>query len=229
MKSMLSFLWRKKYSGVAVQARAVPVVATAVGSPANLLARKGSGRKVRTTIETSTVFNQFEQLKRFQNAQNLSPGSPVADKIKETKPFPKIPLLVLVAILSAVTASIVVLVYATLFIQKPIVVVSSSGLGGSDHMQYQVAALPSVRPQAIKTGNFQLGVFVANLTDDNKLSRQRPRQHRKKVIASLAATLDMKIKDVKWRRNIAEAAAHVVGAVKKELSITHDDLENLSI
>lgn len=206
MKSIVSFLWKKRSSKAPVEASAVPVIATAVSSPTNLLARESSGRKVKKLVDTSTVFNQFEQLKRFQNANSYSPN---IVKNKQPKSYTKIPLLFLVAILSAITASVVVLLCSVFFNQKTIVITPNK-LEATKQFQYQIGSA-NFAPRI--PGSFQLDVIVA--------------PHRFKRMESLGA-LKHKVlqdgskprKDIKWRQKIAKVA----GRVKKELSLTEDDL-----
>ena len=116
---MLSFL-RKRVIGSSSKGKSqIPVLATAVATPLPILSREVNGRNVKKGIDTSIVYNQFEQLRKFQHLNNLSNSSISADHVKrpkkETNSFPQLQLLVLVALISAVTASIVVLMYSTLF------------------------------------------------------------------------------------------------------------------
>ena len=124
---MLSSL-KKKILGTPTTPKATPVpaIATAVASPVSLLARETSGRNIRKIVDTNTVYNQFEQLKRFQHSNSPSDVS-YQEKLdkplftpekaqKKSAPRAKLPVaLLLVAIVSAITASVIVLLYTHLY------------------------------------------------------------------------------------------------------------------
>jgi len=112
---MLPF-FKKRVLGISPKPVAVPVAATAFASPVPLLARDASGRNVKKVVDTSTVFNQFEQLKKFQHI-NSTPDKAYEEKIPSSKrQSTKVPwlLLIVVAIVSSITASVVVLTYTTM-------------------------------------------------------------------------------------------------------------------
>lgn len=143
---MLSSL-KKKILGTPSTPKAtlVPVVATAVASPVSLLARETSGRNIRKIVDTNTVYNQFEQLKKFQHInspsdiiyQEKSDKSYItpekAQKKSHVNGNAKLPVgLLLVALVSAVTASVVVLLYTHLYVMTS-VSAPSNGLVSQHH------------------------------------------------------------------------------------------------
>lgn len=123
--AMLSSIKRKIF-GTPSTPKPIPVV-TAIASPISPLARETNGRHVRKVVDTNTVYNQFEQLKRFQHInspsdvfyqdkQDRSYITPEKrHKVSSTKAnFPV--MLVFVAVVSALTASVVVLLYIHLYV-----------------------------------------------------------------------------------------------------------------
>jgi len=136
---MLSSL-KKKILGTPTTPKATPVqvVATAVASSVSLLARETSGRNIRKIVDTNTVYNQFEQLKRFQHSNSPSdicykdkldkPFIITPEKTqKQSSPRAKLPVaLLLVAIVSAITASVIVLLYTHLYVNVSGPVLSSA-------------------------------------------------------------------------------------------------------
>lgn len=116
---MLPF-FKKRVLGISPKPVAVPVVATAFASPVPLLGRDASGRNVKKVVDTSTVFNQFEQLKKFQHI-NSTPDKVFEEKIpsiSSKRQSAKVPwlLLIVVAIVSSITASVVILTYTSLHV-----------------------------------------------------------------------------------------------------------------
>lgn len=226
MKAALSFIFRRKPPSSPVQASAVPVIATALASPTNLLSRESSGRKGKRNIDTATVFNQFEQLKRFQNAQNSNPSSPVAEKPKEIRNSPSLSLLLFVAILSAVIASVTVLVYSSVFMHKPIVLVASRGIYGDSNIVYQVATLPLVKQTTRSTGSFQLDVTVAqqNTPRYKQIPMRSARGNAQYAKLSEDTGVAKRIVVSRWIGLFTKATANIASVVRKELTLTEEDV-----
>eukprot|EP01032_Pedospumella_encystans_P019418 gene19418-22076_t len=169
---MLSSL-KKKILGTPTTPKATPVpaIATAVASPVSLLARETSGRNIRKIVDTNTVYNQFEQLKRFQHSNSPSDVS-YQEKLDkslftpektQTKSAPKAKLpvaLLLVAIVSAITASVIVLLYTHLYpngsghvlsssVKSPHYAASGYELYQPPHQVEQYLQLPQPPPQQV--------------------------------------------------------------------------------
>lgn len=166
---MLSSL-KKKILGTPTTPKATPVpaIATAVASPVSLLARETSGRNIRKIVDTNTVYNQFEQLKRFQHSNSPSDVS-YQEKLdkplftpekaqKKSAPRAKLPVaLLLVAIVSAITASVIVLLYTHLYpngsgpvlssaVKSPHYAASGYELYQPPHQVEQYLQLPQLPP-----------------------------------------------------------------------------------
>jgi hypothetical protein len=108
-RPMISHI-KRRLLGMNPKAHPEPVIATPVSTPSTLLSRERTGRKNRHTMDSNVVFNQFEQLKRQQSASMIDASE--LPKAKLARTVPKLSIVALVAIVSALIASIVALTVA---------------------------------------------------------------------------------------------------------------------
>lgn len=195
MNKMWSFT-KKKVLGTPSKVSIEPVIATPVYSPNTLLARECSGRHAKKSLDSTIIYNQFEQLKRFQSLQSMD----TIQKPKSSHNASMFVIVLLISILSAVIASVVTLgIMSNQFNYNSTIIPYSGIQSNNAAMMLHPSVHPKnpVSPIHYETLPFQVKVkIISNSVSDNKIVR--PQNKRRITLKKLKDVASGAMKGLFW-------------------------------